>query len=100
MVRKISVDYALKDLYGKFYCPECLTSIAHGSSQPTWFQHRKPWSSPCTTNAARSTGVSTQAYVLYLMEWEKPAEDHQVENLKLALLNIEETNKFLMYGSA
>ena len=68
----------------KFYCPECLV-VAVGEQG---LHHGDRGAILETTNPL---SVHWQAHVLYLMEWEKSAEDRLVENLKLVLLNIEET---------
>ena len=75
-IRKILVDVFVKDLHGKFYCPECLTQyhLLALDLVPTATGAQLLE----TTQASRSTGVPTQAHVLYLMEWEKSAEDRGV----------------------
>ena len=101
-LRKISPLAPIKDQHGRYNCPHCNAYrpwIQQSDLVPA--QKALIVAAPDTTDLATSTGAqqlqvhqpsqgANTSYFLYLTEWEKKDEDRLLQQLKLAILNIQQ----------
>ena len=102
-LRKISPHASIKEQRGRYNCPHCLNAYRPWIQQTNLVPAQKALivAAPDTMDLSRTTGaqqlpvrqpvVSARTnYFLYLTEWEKKGEDRLLQQLKLAILNIQQ----------
>ena len=102
-LRKISPRASIKEQHGRYNCPHCLNAYRPWIQQTDLVPAQKALivAAPDTIDLAAPTGAQQLPvrqpvasphtnYFLYLTEWEKKDEDRLLQQLKLAILNIQQ----------